>query len=174
MALPDLIILGGAPGVGKSTLMSKLRAHFQNPPTIEFSDVRNLYLDSKWERASPSEERMAFDILLYALRIILSKGIKPVLLTDFQEQRLLTFQEAFREYRYRIVTLYAEEDELVRERVIARDDGFKDHEAAMRWNREVRLRASLPREDKIRVDQLSEAAVFERCLETLRLSNRIP
>ena len=117
---------------------------------------------------------MAFDILLYALKKIVDKRITPVLLTDFKDERLLTLQAALREYRYRIVTLYTEKDEIVGDRVVARDDGFKDYEAAMRWNRTVRIRESLLCEDKIKVDQLSETAVFERCLETLMLSNRIP
>ena len=171
MAPPELIVLGGAPGVGKSTLMSRLRAHFQYPPTMEFSDVRNLYLDRAWARASPEEESMAFDILLYALKRILDRRITPVLLTDFQDERLLTLQAAFAEYRYRIVTLFMDDDETVKERVIARDDGFKDYAAAMRWNKKVRLRPPLSCEDKIRVDRLSEREVFELCLATLGLPN---
>jgi predicted kinase len=173
MAAPDLIVLGGAPGVGKSTLMGRLRAHFQYPPTIEFSDVRNLYLDRDWARASPDEEQMAFDILLYALKKILEKRVTPVLLTDFKDERLLTLQAAFGEYRYRIVTLFMDDDEIVKERVIARNDGFKDHAAAMRWNATIRLRPALPCEDKIKVDQLSEREVFELCLATLGLPNRV-
>ncbi len=171
MAAPDLIVLGGAPGAGKSTLMGRLRAHFHDPPTIEFSDVRNLYLDRKWARSSPDEERMSFDILLYALNRILEKRITPVLLTDFQDERLLTLEAAFGEYRYRIVTLFTDNDEIVRERVIARNDGFKDYAAAVRWNEKVRTRPALPCEDKIRVDRLSEREVFKLCLATLGLPN---
>ena len=64
----------------------------------------------------------------------------------------------------RIVTLFVSDASELRRRIIERDDGWKDAEAAVAWNQRVIDRACVGHERKIDVTGKSEtrAEMFER------------
>lgn len=85
--MAQLIVIAGAPGSGKSTVIKRLHEHYQSV-LIEFSDFRVLHLDPEWHKASPMEEAMAFENLLFALRNYLKHRYPYVLLTDLEDERV--------------------------------------------------------------------------------------
>ena len=62
--MKDLIILAGAPGSGKSTIGELLREK-QGFPLIDFGWLRQGHLDDRWSNATPEEEQMAFENLVF-------------------------------------------------------------------------------------------------------------
>ena len=57
-----VIVIGGAPGTGKSTLARALR-NLLNAPWIEFGRLREFHLKPDWSDQSEAEESMAFENL---------------------------------------------------------------------------------------------------------------
>jgi hypothetical protein len=146
----DFIFLAGAPGSGKTTVMRLLQDRLGSP-TIEFSSLRNLHLDSAWTNASTEEEQMSFENLVFILKNYARHGYRQVLVTDLQDFRVEQLPEIFRDYMYVIFSLIIGGDEELKQRVLSpsRDSGYRDFEGAIIWNRLVQERTLLPREHRI-------------------------
>ena len=156
----DLIVIAGAPGVGKSTVSDAL-ARSLGSPYLEFSVLRQPHLDPEWSNASPAEHEMAWENLQFIVRNYLKYGYRNVVVTDLREERVRQVAEVFGDLDYRIVTLVMADEAELRRRVGARVDGFVNVKAAVDWNAAVRARPRLQREAKIEVDGCSEAEVLE-------------
>jgi hypothetical protein len=167
----DLIIIGGAPGVGKSTLMQRLCHYLDMPPRLEFSTIREIHLDYEWKRESPEEEAMSFEILQQIIPIYMQHGRTPLLLTDFKDERLASFESAFKDFRYMILTLYTSEGEEIKQRVGARTSGFRDIESAIYWNRRIETRPDYAYEHRMDIQGLSPDQVFQKALQIV---NHVP
>jgi broad-specificity NMP kinase len=156
----DLIVIAGAPGVGKSTVSHAL-ARSLDSPYLEFSVLREPHLDPKWSNASPAEHEMAWENLQFIVRNYLRYGYGNVVVTDLREERVRQVAEVFGDLEYRIVTLVIADEAELRRRIGARVDGFVNVQAAVEWNAAVRARPPLRRETKVEVAGRSEAEVLE-------------
>jgi broad-specificity NMP kinase len=156
----DLIVIAGAPGVGKSTVSHAL-ARSLGSPCLEFSVLREPHLDPEWSNASPAEHEMAWENLQFIVRNYLRYGYRNVVVTDLREERVRQVAEVFGDLEYRIVTLVIADVAELRRRVGARVEGFMNVEAAVDWNAAVRARPRLNREMKIEVAGCSQAEVLE-------------
>lgn len=148
--MTPLIIIGGAPGSGKTTISKLLHERFQSV-MFDFGWLRQFHLDPEWRNASPAEEEMSFENLVFILRNYLKHGYSPILLNDLQDQRIQSIPRLFAPDEYMIVTLVLRDDKVLKTRVLEpeRDSGYRDFEAAIAWNRGLLDRALVPNEVQI-------------------------
>lgn len=74
----DLIIFGGAPGSGKSTICEILQKRL-NSPLIDFGWLREFHLDREWKRANEEEKQMAFENLIFILKNYIKHKYKNIM-----------------------------------------------------------------------------------------------
>jgi dephospho-CoA kinase len=150
LTMPSLIVIGGAPGSGKTTVSRMLYETLQCP-LIDFGDLRNFHLDFLWEKASEKEEQMSFENLVYILKNYIRNNYKNVIVNDLRDFRIQQIPEIFENDDYLIVTLVLYDEAELRARVLnpTRDSGFRDAETALAWNRAVIERPTLKNEYKL-------------------------
>jgi broad-specificity NMP kinase len=156
-AHPDLILLKGAPGVGKSTAARLLAHHFPAGVRIEVDAVRGMVTNVNW--TDQAEHRTLLTLSAELAAGFLRSGFAPVILIDtFSGDKVDGFLEVFRSEccggRVFVAVLHAS-DEALLQRVHNREaGGFRDITVAMRINAE----------------SVSEARPFETLIDTSRLS----
>ncbi len=148
--MPSLVVIGGAPGSGKTTVSNLLYETLQSP-MIDFGDLRNFHLDFLWEKANEKEERMSFENLVFILKNYIRNDYKNVIVNDLQDFRIGQIPNIFANDDYLIATLVLYDDDELRARVLSptRDSGFRDVERALAWNRAVIERPTLENEYKL-------------------------
>jgi adenylate kinase family enzyme len=147
--MKNVIFIAGAPGSGKTTIARLLKEKLQSPH-VDLGWLRQFHLDREWKRASESEERMSFENLVSILKNYIKNGYQNVIVTDLTESKVHEISGVFQNDSYIIISLTVGSDEELEKRVLGeRDSGFKNVEAALRWNQEVKERPSLPNEHKL-------------------------
>ena len=165
--MPDVIVIGGAPGSGKSTLAEGLKAELRGP-WIDFGRLREFHLERDWSDEGPDEEAMTFENLVFIIRNYVDKGYRNVLVDDLKDFRIQQAPAVLTELDLRIVTLVVSDDDELRRRVRARNDGWKDAERAVKWNRAVIERPAVQGEHKIDTVGHSPGEVVTAALESIR------
>ena len=134
--MKDLIVIGGAPGVGKTTI-SNLLAKELNSFVFDFGILREVHLDDKWSNASEAEEQMSFENLVFILKNYKKHGYKNVILNDLQDFRIQQIAVFFSDLDYIVFSLFVGDDQELKKRIEGpRDSGWKDVEKALEWNTE--------------------------------------
>lgn len=118
-------------------------------PFIEYGRLREFHLDWEWTNQHREEEQMAFENLVYIVENYFRNGWKNVIVTDLRDFRVEQIPTLFAEVNYLIATLVVESDDELARRLNARSEGFRDVEAALVWNRNVRHRRLLANEYRI-------------------------
>lgn len=168
-SLTDLILLKGAPGVGKSTAAKFLARHLPSGVLIEVDELRRMVIGVKW--TDQSEHRAVLTLGAQLAGGFLQAGFAPVILVDtFSGDKLDGFLGAFRaEHPHGTVcvkVLHASEEAL-RDRVINREaGGFRDLTISMRINCEV-VRDAKPFEELIDTSNLSPPQVAQAIMSAL-------
>lgn len=150
---PDLILLKGAPGVGKSAVAKLLSSHFPSGARIEVDALRKMVIDVKW--TDQAEHRAVLMLGAQLAAGFLRSGFAPVILVDtFSGDKVDDFLDAFRtEYpqgKVCVNVLHASND-VLRARLLNREaDGFRDLAVSMRINGEV----------------VRDARLFEKLIDT--------
>lgn len=138
-ASADLILLKGAPGVGKSTAAKLLAQHFPSGVRIEVDTLRAMVTDVKW--TDQAEHRHLLTLLAQLAAGFLRSGFAPVILIDtFSGDKIDDFLAGFRsecpQSRVFVAVLHASGD-VLRHRVLNREaEAFHDVTVAMRINQE--------------------------------------
>ena len=148
--MPDLIIIGGCPGSGKSTLGKRLQKRF-NWPFIDFARLREFHLDPDWKTATDEEEQMSFESVIFLIKNYLKNGYSNVMVTDLRENRIEELTQIFKDIDFRIFSLILHDDEEIKRRVLTeeRESGYRNYEAAIMWNKNLQARNAFPQEIKI-------------------------
>jgi deoxyadenosine/deoxycytidine kinase len=139
----DIIIIRGAPGVGKSTLARKFKKYYPNGVTIEVDYVRAMINGAKW--VDRTEHRRGLSAAWAICATYRGYGYKPIIVVDtFTTSRMNYFMDHFKTYnnsngglKYRIVSLYCDYPELDK-RILEREGGFKDLESTHLINDDIR------------------------------------
>lgn len=141
---PDLILLKGAPGVGKSTAAKLLACHFSTGVRIEVDTLRRMVTNVKW--TDQAEHRKLLTLSAHLAAGFLRSGFTPVILIDTfsgdkVEDFLAVFQSEFRQSRILVAVLYAADD-VLRQRLLNREsEAFRDTSIASQINQESVHRA---------------------------------
>jgi len=155
----SILVIQGAPGVGKSTVSVGLGTRIECP-VIDFGKLREFHLDSLWERASDTEEAMAFGLLLKMMYHYLEHRYIPVIVNDIREHRVFDILSEFSDVTPLVVTLLVAEYTTLQRRIETRDKGWRDVEAAWQWNERLKMASLQPGEVRFTVDGLSEEEVL--------------
>jgi broad-specificity NMP kinase len=150
----DILLLRGAPGVGKSTTARKLRHMLPTGAIIEVDTLRGMIAAVKW--VDTQQHLLALEHAHLLAESFLRRGFSPVLIIDtFSRGKLLGFIEKLSR-PYLIATLHARW-EVLRSRVEQRpDEHFKDLAAIQLLHDEV-ARNRYPHELLIDTSELSPA-----------------
>jgi dephospho-CoA kinase len=144
----DLIVIAGAPGSGKTTVADLLHGTLESP-YIDFGYIREFHLDREWKNANPREEQMSFENLVYILKNYIRYGYKNIIVTDLQDFRVQQIPELFAENSYLIATMVIKSDNELALRLRNRNDGFRDVQRALAWNKQIQERPLVAGEHQI-------------------------
>lgn len=157
----DLILLKGAPGVGKSTAAKALALHLPSGVRIEVDNLRSMVNTVKW--TDQSEHRAVLTLGAKLAAGFLRAGFGPVIVVDtFSGDKVDGFLGAFRaefpQGQVCVNVLHAS-DAVLRTRVLGRDaDGFRDLTIACQINQEV-VRDARPFETMIDTSGITPSEV---------------
>lgn len=145
--MKDLIVIGGSPGSGKTTLATSLKDKFDSP-WVDYGRLREFHLDQEWKKADDKEEQLTFENLLFIIRNYVKHGYKNVIVDDLKDLRIQQIPEEFKEIDYIILSLVADDAE-IEKRITTRNDGWKNVPDAQTWNNALKSRAVVANEHKI-------------------------
>lgn len=153
----DLIVLKGAPGVGKSTTAKLLAQHFTWGVRVEVDTLRQMVISVDW--TNQAEHRKLLTLAAQLAAGFLRAGFAPVIVVDtFSGDKIDGFLTDFHAQcpskRVCVVVLHASED-VLRERLLHREEGaFRDIDISMQINHE----------------SARDARPFERVVDTTGIS----
>jgi tRNA uridine 5-carbamoylmethylation protein Kti12 len=164
----DLLLVRGAPGVGKSTAVRTLRKHIGSGAVVEVDHVRGMIADVRW--VDTAHHLAALGVTRGIIHSFLSRGFRPVIVVDtFSGGKLRQFVADLAEetyVRYRVASLHAAADTLLA-RVAGRPTNeYREPDVSLLLNDEV-LRNRHPREELIDTTHLSPGDVAKLLLEIL-------
>jgi len=139
-ATPDVIIIRGAPGSGKTETAKLLAAHLLKGVRLEIDTLRSMVISVNW-----TNQAEHINILSLSTTLVfgfLDLGYKPVIVVDTFSGRKLTkylaeLQSAGKRLDVRVFALVASLD-VLRRRIEKRPDGqFKDIAICQKLNSDV-------------------------------------
>ncbi len=155
---PEVLVIRGAPGVGKSSACKRLRALIPDGAVIEVDTLRGMIAGVRW--VDTPQHLVALDHARLLAATFLEKGYRPVVIVDTFSRGKLTAFAASLPWSYVIASLYAEPSILER-RVLGRpEDQFRELDACQVLNEEARLNR-YPHEHFIDTSDLEPAGVAE-------------
>lgn len=100
----------------------------------------------------------------------LKHGFKEIIVTDLEDKRIQKLHEYFTEANYLLITLYVDDEDVLKSRVIneRRPSGYRDWKKAIKLNQIAGDRELLPKEIRINTTKRSEADVAKEILELVR------
>lgn len=165
----DLILLKGAPGVGKSSAARELARHFDSGVRIEVDELRKMVVRVNW--TDQVEHRKVLGLGAQLAAGFLRSGFAPVILVDtFSGNKIDAFlsevRSGFPDARVFVAVLHASE-EVLRNRVANRDaDGFRDLTVSFRLNHQA-VHALRPFEKLIDTSALSPEEAAQAILNAM-------
>lgn len=150
----DIIIIHGAPGTGKTTISQKLHETLKSP-WFEFGWIPEFRMKNPYtEIAYKDEEQVTFENLVLVCKNYIKHGFENILISDLDDKRIFEIPSIFNEYSYIIITLFLENNDIIKGRILNRNNGnnFKDYEQAILVNTVIKSRNLLLNEYKIRSD----------------------
>lgn len=151
----DVLVLRGAPGVGKSTLGRGLRRALTRGAVLEVDDVRAMLSKVDW--ADRHQHDVALAVGLDTVCGFIEHGRRPVILIDtFSRSRLRGVQARLdgMGLRHHTLSLWLEPS-LLAARLESRTSGFKEWEPSRILNDEVRA-------NRYRAEQLVDVSALDR------------
>jgi hypothetical protein len=137
LVVPEILIVRGAPGVGKSSAARLLRRLFPAGAVIEVDLLRGMVSSVRWQDTDQHLKALSHARLL--AESFLEAGYRPVVIVDtFSPKKLSAFTSSLAR-PYRVVSLYAE-PLVLRSRIEGRPNvQFRDFETSQSVNSEIHL-----------------------------------
>lgn len=148
---PDVIIIRGAPGSGKSELGKALAKHYPQGARVEVDALRKMVISVDW--TDQAEHIKLLGLAAGATAEFVRLGFRPVIVIDtFSGDKVDGFLDRLSgtcpALNVRLYALYLSE-EVLAQRLISRPDGlFKDLAIARKLNTDV-LRIRRPEETRL-------------------------
>jgi broad-specificity NMP kinase len=155
---PDVIIIRGAPGVGKTELSKALAKYYPQGSRVEVDALRKMVISVNW--TDQAEHIKLLGLAARTVADFVEAGFSPVIVVDtFSGDKVIAFLSRLRSLNpgltHRLFALHAT-PEVLAQRLSARPaDSFKDHRIALKLNADV-LKIRLP--DEITVDTSTRTA----------------
>lgn len=165
----DFIIVHGSPGNGKTTLSRKLHDLFQSP-YFEFGWIPEFRsLNPSVNITQRQEEEISFENLILVVKNYNHHGFKNIIITDLDDVRLLDIPKVFEGFNYIIITLYCDNDEVIKQRIQNRDNGncYYDWETSIKTNALIRGRKKLPNEYRILNSREDVESTFKEIIDII-------
>jgi predicted kinase len=131
----DLIIMGGAPGSGKSTVLEIVKAKLENP-WIDYGWLRNFHLNYGWKNANSKERAMTFENAIFIIKNYMKRGYKNIMIDDLQYDKAVKLTKLFARKKILFVILTCDEKELTKRVSSIRESGFKNVKEALYYNKQ--------------------------------------
>ncbi len=137
---PDVIIIRGAPGVGKTELSKALAKYYPQGSRVEVDALRKMVISVNW--TDQAEHIKLLGLAARTVADFVEAGFSPVIVVDtFSGDKVAGFLARLEVLRpgvsYRIFALHASADVLAG-RLTARPEGhFKDLGIALKLNEDV-------------------------------------
>lgn len=164
-----ILFITGAPGTGKTTIAALLHEKL-GCPWYEFGWIpefrkKNPHTTLTWEE----EEALSVENLLLVADNYLRHGFDHVILTDIREPYTDTVVQHFAPDQIQLITLVAEDEDVIRHRVLTRDNGneYRDTEEAVLLNRRFTERPKHPGEIRLCCDKNTPEELTETILSLL-------
>lgn len=166
----DLVIIRGAPAVGKSSLGKRIKKDFPQGIIVEVDDVRGMINSVKW--VHKEEHLKALDASAALVRSYVDAGYSPAIVIDtFNPSKLKYFREKFANEKVIVISLYAS-NEVLQNRLINREKGFKDWEMTKILNDEV---GKYRHDDEALIDTsgMAKEQVAENVVRTIKQAENV-
>jgi chloramphenicol 3-O-phosphotransferase len=166
---PQVIVVAGAPGSGKSSLSHRLQA-ITRSPLFEFGWIPEYRYRSNGEIPYPEEEQISFENLVLVTRNYVRHGFRAVILTDLEDHRIAQIAEVFSDLDYCILTLVVHDEEVLSRRVLDPDrtSGYRDVAAALDINRRILGRSPYLKEFRLDVTDCDLDCALQHALDVIQ------
>jgi broad-specificity NMP kinase len=165
----DVVIIRGAPGVGKSQVAKALTGYFPGGAKVEVDVLRKMVISVAWK-----DQQEHINLLQVAAKVTLDfaeLGFRPVIVVDtFSGDKVNRFIDTLLRaggaITIRLIALTASVDELKRRLDARPADQFKEFEVSRKLNDDV-LRIRPPNELQIDTSRLSPMQAAEEVYRQL-------
>jgi hypothetical protein len=163
----DFIFIHGAPGTGKSTLAWALQHHLQSP-CFEFGWIPEFRTKRDSTVTWEEEESLAFENLTLVGKNYVRHGFENIIITDLRDHIIQTVPKVFAGHSYRLITLWMDNDELLKSRVLeeSRSSGYRNWTESLEINRKILARGLMPNEVRFNSGQLNVDQLVVQVLQT--------
>lgn len=164
----DFVFIHGAPGSGKSTLAWALQNYLQSP-CFEFGWIPEFRVKRDSTITWEEEESLAFENLTLVAKNYIRHGFEKIIITDLRDHIIRSVPAVFAGHSYRLVTLWMDNDELLKSRVLeeSRSSGYRNWQESLEINRTILARGLMPNEVRLNSAESNLDQLVARVLETL-------
>lgn len=161
----DVLIVRGAPGVGKSSVGALLAKHYKGGVTIEIDEVRRMINAVTW--SGVKEHLDAISASAGLLTSYLKSNYRPIIIIDTLSHGTIKFilRELPSKSQYKIFSLFAQE-EIIKERIAKRNSGFMDLTISLKTNTAI-INEQLQNNYAIDTSNLSIQDTFNEIIKML-------